>query len=93
MLAFGKSYPQDFHKDVSEFKRKNREEIWEGNFNSDVIQAVRLAPSACNTQPWRIFSDSNWIKVKRQKRTNKLSSFFSIPQKHFLQILCNYFPS
>lgn len=65
MLAFGKSRQQDFRKDISEFKRKNREEIWEGGFDSDVIEAVRLAPSACNTQPWRIVSDSNCIKVYR----------------------------
>ncbi len=65
MLAFGKSRPYDFRKAVSEFKRKNREEIWKGDFNSDVIEAVRLAPSACNTQPWRIVSDSNCIKVYR----------------------------
>lgn len=65
MLAFGKSQSHDFRKEVLEFKRKNREEIWEGDFDSDVIEAVRLAPSACNTQPWRIVSDSNCIKVYR----------------------------
>lgn len=65
MLAFGKSRPQDFRKDISEFKRKKREEIWKGDFNDHAIEAVRLAPSACNTQPWRIVSDSNCIKVYR----------------------------
>jgi hypothetical protein len=65
MLAFGKSRTQDFRKDVSEFKRKKREEIWKGDFDSDVIEAVRLTPSACNTQPWRIASDNNYIKVYR----------------------------
>lgn len=42
MLAFGKRRQQDFRKDLSEFKRKNREEIWKGSFDSDVIEAVRL---------------------------------------------------
>lgn len=72
MLAFGKSRKQDFRKDVSEFKRKNKEEIWVGDFYPDVIEAVRLAPSACNTQPWRIFSDMNSIKVCRM---TKIKSF------------------
>lgn len=65
MLAFGKSRPQDFRKKVSDFRRKGGEEIWQGDFNSDVIEAVRLAPSSCNTQPWRIFNNSNCIKVYR----------------------------
>lgn len=65
MLAFGKSRPQDFRKKVSDFKRKSSEEIWQGDFDSVVIEAVRLAPSACNTQPWRIASNSSCIKVYR----------------------------
>jgi nitroreductase len=77
MLAFGKSRPHDFRKEVSEFKRKNSEEIWKGDFNSDVIEAVRLAPSACNTQPWRIASDSNCIKVYR----NTMVKSFIPPSK------------
>lgn len=67
MLAFGKSHTQDFRRDISQFKRKNSEEIWKGSFDSEVINAVRLAPSACNTQPWRIISDSNCIKVYRSR--------------------------
>lgn len=65
MLALGKSRKEDFRKEVSEFKRKDKVEIWKGDFDPSVIEAVRLAPSACNTQPWRIVSSSNWIKVYR----------------------------
>ena len=65
MLAFGKSMPQDFRTKVSDLKRKSREKIWQGDFDSDVKEAVRLAPSACNTQPWIFFSDSNVIKICR----------------------------
>lgn len=68
MLAFGKSRPQDFRSKISEFKRKNREEIWEGDFDCDAAKAVRLAPSACNTQPWRIVNNGNCIKVYRNTR-------------------------
>lgn len=72
MLTFGKSRPQDFRNNISEFKRKSREELWQGDFDSDVTEAVRLAPSACNTQPWRIVSNSNCIKVYRN---TKIKSF------------------
>ena len=51
MLAFGKSRPEDFRKDVSKCKRKNTEEIWNGEFINDVANIVKYAPSACNTQP------------------------------------------
>lgn len=72
MLAFGKCQPNNFRTGISEFKRKDREEIWKGEFNSDVIKAVRLAPSACNTQPWRVVSNNNWIKLYRN---TKIKSF------------------
>ncbi|HZW49700.1 MAG TPA: nitroreductase family protein [Bacillota bacterium] len=68
MLAFGKSSPQDFRQDRSEFKRKSIYEIWQGEFDSDVKEAVRLAPSAMNTQSWRLISDSSQIKVCRSTR-------------------------
>ncbi len=72
MLAFGKSRPQDFRKCASDFKRKSTEVIWSGEFDSDVVDAVRLAPSACNTQPWRIVSEGTQIKVYRN---TKIKSF------------------
>ena len=72
MLAFGKCHPNNFRRGISEFKRKDRGEIWKGEFNSDVIEAVRLAPSACNTQPWRVVSNSNWINLYRN---TKIKSF------------------
>jgi len=93
MLAFGKSRPQDFRKAVSEFKRKSRNELWEGDFNADVIEAVRLAPSACNTQPWRIVSAGNSIKVYRNTMVksfipaNKLPYYNSIDMGIFLCFL------
>lgn len=69
MLAFGKSSPQDFRQDVSEIKRKSREEIWQGEFDADVIEAVRLAPSAMNMQIWRFVSGDKQIKVYRSTKS------------------------
>ena len=65
MLAFGKSQEQDFRTFLSDFKRKDKDTIWQGNFDEAVKQACILAPSACNTQPWRIASEKNYITVYR----------------------------
>jgi len=72
MLAFGKSHPEDFRKNGLGFNRKSKEEIWKGEFDADVIEAVRLAPSACNTQSWRFESDSKSIHVFRTKKIKSL---------------------
>ncbi|MEQ8154898.1 MAG: nitroreductase family protein [Clostridiaceae bacterium] len=72
MMAFGKSRSHDFRKGASEFKRKSMQEIWTGDFDSNVKEAVRLAPSACNTQPWRVVSEENQIRVYRN---TKIKSF------------------
>ena len=65
MLAFGKSQEQDFRFALSDFKRKDKDTLWQGNFNETVKQASLLAPSSCNTQPWRFESDDNSITVYR----------------------------
>lgn len=72
MLAFGKSQPGDFRKSPSEFSRKSADKIWNGSFDPDVMDAVRLAPSACNTQPWRIVSDAKQIKVFRNTKIKSI---------------------
>lgn len=66
MMAFGQSAPKDFRRSVSEFKRMSAKEIWQGDFDPDVKEAVRLTPSACNTQPWRVFSEGSRIRVFRE---------------------------
>lgn len=63
LLAFGKCSSDDFRKDISEFKRKEVEIIWNGNHFLEIAKAVRIAPSGCNQQPWRIFTKSDEIRV------------------------------
>ena len=65
MLAFGKSRPEDFRKDIRKASRKPREVIWQGTFNPDIADTARYAPSACNMQPWRVQSQENTIRVYR----------------------------
>lgn len=69
MLAFGKSKSSDFRKDISEFKRKDERIIWQGDYFLDIAKVVRIAPSGCNLQPWRIFCNSNEIKVYKYSNT------------------------
>ncbi len=75
MLAFGKCRSGDFRNDISEFRRKQLNLIWQGNYYSDIAKVVRIAPSGCNLQPWRIFCNTNEIKVCKYSNTK------SFPQK------------
>jgi len=75
MLAFGKSRPEDFRKDVLKCKRKNTEEIWNGELLDEIANVVKYAPSACNTQPWRVSYHDNCLKVYR---TRVIKCFFPV---------------
>ena len=75
MLCFGKCDEDDFRHNVDEFKRKDTDDFWatgESSGYGDLVfgkvgQIVRLAPSACNSQPWEIEQDGNTLKVYRVK--------------------------
>lgn len=66
MLAFGKCSPEIFRSGGEQFTRKSMEDISEGNFDDGVRSAVRLAPSACNSQPWRVKYSADKIEVYRE---------------------------
>jgi len=72
MLAFGKSAEGDFRKNPDELNRKNTQDIWHGEFDSDVKLAVRAAPSACNSQPWKIESADGKITVSRDTKVRSI---------------------
>lgn len=73
MLAFGKCHSNDFRKDYIEFKRKKLGEIWKGNFYLNIAHVVRLAPSSCNHQPWRVNSKECELKICRYLKTSSFS--------------------
>lgn len=79
MLAFGKSNSENFRKDVSKCKRKSQEIIWNGNFNSDVVNVVRYAPSSCNMQPWRVTSIQDKIEIFRTAQVNSIMPISKCP--------------
>lgn len=73
LLSFGKSLEGDFRADTSEFNRKKVSEIWSssdgqvGGSLAKTGEIVRLAPSAVNSQPWKVVEEGNTLKVYREK--------------------------
>lgn len=69
MIAIAKIDSEDkFRKDMFKSKRKNLEEIWNGDYYLDIANIVRFAPSSCNTQPWVVDSSKNELKVYIEKK-------------------------
>ena len=72
MMAISKVDSSDkFRKDMFKSKRKEVEEIWSGNHYLEIANIVRFAPSACNTQPWKVESSSNELKIYRYRKLGK----------------------
>jgi len=72
MMAIAKVDSSDkFRKDMFKSKRKEISEIWTGDSFSDIANIVRFAPSACNTQPWKIEATEKTIKVYRYRKEGK----------------------
>lgn len=72
MIAIAKVDSSDkFRKDMFKSKRKEISEIWTGDSFSDIANIVRFAPSACNTQPWKIEATEKTIKVYRYRKEGK----------------------
>lgn len=65
MLAFGKAQGDPHRSSISEFNRRPLSEISSGN--DDRLEAVRLAPSATNSQPWYFVCDGGDIHIYRKK--------------------------
>ena len=72
MTAIAKVDSSDkFRKDMYKSKRKDLSEIWSGDSYLDIANIVRFAPSACNTQPWKVEATDNGIKVYRYRKEGK----------------------
>ena len=72
MIAIAKvDSPDKFRKDMYKSKRKALSEIWSGNSLLDIANIVRFAPSACNTQPWKVETTGKEIKIYRYRKEGK----------------------
>ena len=65
MMALGKGEDSEFRKDYRKSKRKETREIWTGDLSLEVAEVVKYAPSACNTQPWRVICENNTLEIYR----------------------------
>lgn len=65
MLALGTAAGSSHRADVSEFNRKPLDEISRGD--DERFEAVRLAPSATNSQPWYLVTANACTYVYRKK--------------------------
>lgn len=71
MIAIAKMPEQKFRKDMFKSKRKPLSEIWDGDSYQEIGNIVRFAPSACNTQPWKVVAGPGKLTVYRYKKPGK----------------------
>ena len=58
--------------DLASFVRVPAEEFWEGPEIEGVTEAVRLTPTACNIQPWKVVNKGDGtLEVYRYRRPGK----------------------
>lgn len=80
MMALGKSQPSEFRKDYRKCRRKETDEIWTGDSEFKMVAEVaRYAPSACNTQPWRVVCENNKLKIYRTTNVKSIMPKEKIP--------------
>ena len=71
MILISKMPNDKFRKDMFKSKRKPLDEIWFGEYHKNIGEIVRFTPSACNTQPWKIFADEKTLTIYRYKKPGK----------------------
>ncbi len=71
MMAICKVPSDSYRKDMFKSKRKNGEEIYDGNKYLDVIDIARFSPSSCNTQPWFIKDNDSNLEIYRYRKEGK----------------------
>lgn len=67
MAILGAMKSGSLRRGEEEYKRLSLDEIWKGDFDINVKRSVRLAPSACNSQPWLFESSGDEIALTRVK--------------------------
>lgn len=87
-IAFGRS-PESIHRTKDDFKRGNIETIT--NAPDDMnIQAVHLAPSGMNTQPWYLEKHKEKVLVYKKKLKPPVSLIYKLSDVDMGIGLCHY---
>ncbi|MBR2704359.1 MAG: nitroreductase [Clostridia bacterium] len=72
MIAISKVDKEEkFRKDMYKSKRKEIDEIWNGDYYKDIANIVRFTPSACNTQPWKVEAKEKELSIYRYRKEGK----------------------
>lgn len=71
MFSIAKMPTEKFRKDMFKSKRKPLAEIWSGDFYPEIGNIARFAPSACNSQPWKVEAEERHLTVYRYKKPGK----------------------
>jgi len=71
MILISKMPCDKFRKDMFKSKRKTLDEIWFGEYYKNIGEIVRFSPSACNTQPWKVYTTKNSLTIHRYKKAGK----------------------
>jgi nitroreductase len=74
LLAFGTPDEDSKRGSVAEFKRKSLESVTSAAEHKELVEAVRLAPSASNRQPWFVTggADALHLNIKKDGAFGKL---------------------
>ncbi|MDO4939490.1 MAG: nitroreductase family protein [Lachnospiraceae bacterium] len=72
-----------FRKDMFKSKRKSVEEIWTGPQIKGVSDISRFAPSACNSQPWRIQNEDGVLTVRRYLKPARIGIMSIVAARYF----------
>ena len=71
MMAIKKVPSDKFRRDMFKSRRKTLEEMWQGDYFTDIGNIARFSPSSCNLQPWLVESSEKELLVYRYKQKGK----------------------
>ena len=79
MMALGKGKENEFRKGYKKSKRRETSNIWKGDLSLELAEVVKYAPSACNTQPWRVICQNNTLKIYRTTEVKSIMPKEKVP--------------
>jgi len=75
-----------FRTKDSMLNRLDAKDIWEGEDPHSLSPVVRMAPSACNTQPWLVKQEGNLLDVYRIVRKRGIIPVSLVPYYQSIDI-------
>lgn len=75
LVTFGIA-DEDVHRDADKFRRRSLNEITDLEDQADLLEAVRLAPSATNRQPWFIHGTDDGMVFYNNKNNAMITAVY-----------------